>query len=338
MNGLLAIWLFVDSVVAPFAVRLHQKSHERAALAFVRETGGYFQYHWQHDYRYEAPGPEWARQLLGENFFDDVEYVVFEGVPHKLTDDGLARLWPLAHVKSLSFRYANITDDGLRHLVGFHQLAYLDLMYAQVRGPGLQSLSKLPGLKELSLVRTPIDDASLANLRKCKALEHLNLEATNISGSGLAALSRLPHLAEIRLGSKVTTEGLASLQSLKGLRILWLQETNLDDEALKALSNVKSLRALWISSGRITNAGLAHLAQLPKLEDLVLEADVTDEGIASLGQLSALQGLSVGSTAVAGGGIPALLAKWPQWKGGFSQMTDRELWPKRSKEILDEPD
>jgi hypothetical protein len=50
------------------------------------------------------------------------------------------------------------------------------------------------------------------------------------------------------------------------------------------------VRSLFLSHTRISDAGMAHLAQLPRLQELVLNGtQVTDAGLVYLGGMTSLQ-------------------------------------------------
>lgn len=104
---------------------------------------------------------------------------------------------------------------------------------------------------------------------------------------------------EVTFTSKnLTTADLLQIGAFKRLKTFtWNGGTGLTDEGLAAFAGMKKLTGLFLwSTGRITDAGLRHLADCEKLESLNIGANgegVTGTGFESLGQCKSLKTLTL---------------------------------------------
>ncbi len=156
------------------------------------------------------PGPEWLRELLGDNFFRSV--------------------------LSVNFENTTVTNADLEHLETFSQLGELWLNNTQVTDVGLKHLNGLSHLNLLRLENTPITDAGLEHLQCLKQPLSLWLDNTRITDAGLEHLQGLSQLLSLRLtGTQVTDVGLEHLKGLNRLRWLDLRNTKVTDEGVKKL-------------------------------------------------------------------------------------------------------
>ncbi len=138
----------------------------------------------------------------------------------------------------------------------------------------VEQLASLRQLHALDLQRLPISDSDLTAVGKLRSLKSLNLNHSSITDAGLTHLSRLGDLESLNLvGTKITNAGLV------------------------ALAGMKSLRVLDISDTAITG-GLATLADLPRLEWLVMRNLDVGKSVTELATSRSLLRLSVEGTSV----------------------------------------
>lgn len=155
-----------------------------------------------------------------------------------VTDDDLAHIPDVSHVKNLSLGRTSITDAGLAHLAGCKNLEWLDLSLTEVSDEGLKSVSSAAGLKQLFLEGTKITDAGLATIASHKQLEELDLSKLAITDAGLAKIAGLKNLKILYLtGSPITDAGLTHLRSLKQLETLETTATQVTPEGLQGLKS-----------------------------------------------------------------------------------------------------
>lgn len=113
----------------------------------------------------------------------------------------------------------------------------------------------------------------------------LNLVGDHVQDSQLELLSPLDsQVAVLNLGrTKVTDDGLKSLEGLKNLRKLHLENTHIGDAGLAHLKNLTSLEYLNLYGTQVTDSGLAELEGLKNLRSLYLwQTKVTPAGVEKL--------------------------------------------------------
>lgn len=201
-----------------------------------------------------------------------------------VTDDELAQLVAIPHLRSLDIAFSKITDEGMRHLAKIQDLEVLGLFDAQITDAGVAHLQRLKQLRHLSLSRTKVTGAGLVHLMGLINLESLNLAGTSITDAGLAYLGGLSHLQELDLGYRDPFEGLNGQNLSSG--DAHPAKDLLTDAGLKHLEGLTQLTRLNLERRPITDAGLAHLHKLKRLEVLDLSGTkVTPKGIAELRKL-----------------------------------------------------
>jgi hypothetical protein len=138
--------------------------------------------------------------------------------------------------------------------------------------------------------------------------------------------------AEVNLSSghvPVTPDVIEHVQVLPGLELLVLPKELATDSSMAAISGLTDLEALYIDGpARITDAGVAHLANLDKLAVLRIEgASLTETGFAAVAEHRGLYILDLtGSTITdAGLGHVAKLKKLNGLHLSGSNLTDKGL-------------
>jgi hypothetical protein len=104
---------------------VERKRQEREAAEEIVKLGGFVAYdcRWTlYGLKFSARphGPPWLRELLGENFFSDVELVSLDKVQGAETALGYLR--GLTHVKYLTLSRTNLTDADLANLGELHDV------------------------------------------------------------------------------------------------------------------------------------------------------------------------------------------------------------------------
>ncbi|VTU01755.1 serine threonine protein partial : Serine/threonine protein kinase with PASTA sensor(S) (Fragment) OS=Rhodopirellula sallentina SM41 GN=RSSM_02570 PE=4 SV=1: Pkinase: LRR_6 [Gemmataceae bacterium] len=135
--------------------------------------------------------------------------------------------------------------------------------------------------------------------------------ATRLTDEKLRRLEATPTLVGIDApGAPITPAGLRSLRASRGtLRDLYLNGVVVTDEMCAELAELTALVGLnFEREGQtVTDAGLAHLARLPKLDNLwVGGSQVTDAGLKALAGMPRLRSLSLYGTGVSDAGVAAL--------------------------------
>ncbi|HEV3138314.1 MAG TPA: DUF4375 domain-containing protein [Pirellulales bacterium] len=176
------------------------------------------------------------------------------------------------------------------------------------------------------VVKVGVSDAAnvdelAAHVGNLRDLEKLRFSETDLTDVGLCHLAALVRLRELCIdGSKITSAGLTHLGAMSQLEYLYTKNARgLDMAAFTCLASLRSLRKLTLCGGRFSDADLAPLAALVNLEELTLSecnqlhgtfckdliglprlrrlllgeigGQVTDEGLASIAELSGLLAL-----------------------------------------------
>ena len=136
-----------------------------------------------------------------------------------------------------------------------------------------------------------------------------NIVSIGATDNDMSGLDTLHDVKELRFmigptqagGLKISDAGFAHVQSLRDLEILnAIDLPLLTDDALRNLSSLYHLQQVRLEFNRnFTDAGLAHLEQLKRLQTLTLYGSaVTDRGILYLRELTDLQNLQLGRSLV----------------------------------------
>lgn len=134
---------------------------QRQAVSKIGSYGGQVTYDYQLDafgkprrdqfgnylHGLQPPGPQWLRELLGDDYFQSPVTIwleIDEGVGFE--DRELAALAEsmesLPTLRTLSLRGSPITDEGLVHLRGLTQLRELNCMWTNVTDRGVDALQE----------------------------------------------------------------------------------------------------------------------------------------------------------------------------------------------------
>jgi len=187
---------------------------------------------------------------------------------------------------------------------------------------GVEWLGSLPNLKELILVMPKDDEIrSIAGLTALRGLA-LTGECGFVSDEGMKALTGLQQLESLKIDSgspsKMTDVGMGVLRSLTNLRRLdILYAPNITSKGLSGIWELKQLRVLGLHlegkafKGHVDDV-LAHVADLSELEELTIEATLTDEGLKMLAGLKKLRRLDLtGCTGYTDDGLASLMKALP---------------------------
>jgi len=232
-----------------------------------------------------------------------LRYLMLTG--KNFTDDGLIYIKDIPSIKILHFGHlAHLTDRSLVHLSNVTTLERLSLHWVEkITDSGIANLKKLPSLKQLDITHSQVTDNGLAHLKEIKSLEYLDLPQLCITDNGLAHLSGLSNLKHLNVGastaSPITDVGLSHLKGLKLLEELHIAGQGITDEGMAYIAELTNLKDLLLmtgplNQGRLTGAGLSSLTRLRSLEKLYLnQTDMTLTDLTQIGKLPNLTNLDV---------------------------------------------
>ncbi len=208
---------------------------------------------------------------------------------------GMRVLARLPKLRRLGLWQSKVTGSGLAELVNCRSLTHLELTGTKVGDAGLEKLAACRSLTYLRLEDTDVSDAGLTHLAKLPQLETLWLgENPEVTDEGLKTVGKLVNLTSLDLmNTKITRAGLVQLAGLRKLKSLLLDWTDIEEADLAYLAPLQSLEELrlYYIKGRITDAGAEHLARLKSLRTISASTDMTDKGVALLATLPNLEQL-----------------------------------------------
>jgi hypothetical protein len=236
------------------------------------------------------------RRYLNEQAWDELIAVMKErritalDARGQMTDAVMARIASLDHVTSLHLGGSrHLTDDGLLQLARMPQVEHLDLGGTGITDRGLAVLRHLPRLRVFEMLwHGGISDAGIAHLRDCDRLERVDLMGSATGDGAIEALQRKPHLRLFQTGRLVTDAGLPLLHQFPMLKTWHPRET------LTPIDNRPDVHVRLLIDGPFTDAGLAGLAGLEGLSELDLfwhVTGITSDGFAHLVELPNLEAL-----------------------------------------------
>jgi Leucine-rich repeat (LRR) protein len=161
----------------------------------------------------------------------------------------------------------------------------------------LEPISHLTGLQILELHGTGVTDKQMRHLGGLQSLRALGLHRElSLRNSGLAALKMLPALEYLDLDAGTTDVGLRHVGQLQNLRWLRLTTGKFRGAGLAELANAPRLErlALWGSTG-LSDRHISHLEGLTRLKSLTLWGSactgLSNSTLASIGKLTSLEEL-----------------------------------------------
>lgn len=189
-------------------------------------------------------------------------------------------------------------------------------VWLHIHDEGLANIGRsgipTPGdIQLITFYRTP-PDAAGRFVAKCGKLKWLAFYEGLPGEAGLASLSRLESLEALIVGhSELTDQQLRTLvDRLKGLQSLrWIElgSTQLTDAGLAHLRDLPSIERLCFGSHKMAGHGLAHLADLPRLEYLGFGSQsMGDTALEHLAGCTSLKHLAPNCPKITDAGMPHL--------------------------------
>ncbi|MFN0021225.1 MAG: leucine-rich repeat domain-containing protein [Pirellulaceae bacterium] len=174
--------------------------------------------------------------------------------------------------------------------------------------------TSLPELRKLDVNESWFDPAGLARFRGNTSIKSLTLMFVAPSNEDLAVIGTLTELKQLHLWmgykhpSHMDDRGITSLDSLKELRSLILDDSGITDKSMPLIARHRRLQTLGLRNTRITDEGAHYLSGLTELRALDLsESRLTDEGLKNLSGLTQLRYLGLSGTGVTDEGLEHLV-------------------------------
>lgn len=147
--------------------------------------------------------------------------------------------------------------------------------------------------------------------RQFPKLKQLNLEGFSINQERAAAISHISNLQAVFLKRcQIQKSCLESILNLEGLTLIYLSDSDFEEDELKTLSQSsakKTLISLIVSNCKVTDESASLISQCQNLEVLALDGtQITDQGLKQLARLPKLRYLSLDHTSVTNSGVAHL--------------------------------
>ena len=197
------------------------------------------------------------------------------GCEGKLCDDTAMRhIAAIPRLRMLMAQGAVASDDGFAALSRSQTIEYIwGRECPNLQGRGFVALSGMPALKGLAVSCKQVDDASLAALPRFPALTWLL--PMDVPDDGFRHVGQCAQLEKLtcmycRDTGDTATEHIAGLSRLKHY---YAGKTLITDRSLEVLGGMTSLEEVELSAcAGISDAGLVHLARLPRLRKVSVDA------------------------------------------------------------------
>jgi serine/threonine protein kinase len=161
----------------------------------------------------------------------------------------------------------------------------------------IKHTTQMKALKILDIKsNTDIDDDCIDDLNQLTNLRHLMISNTSLTGKGLARLRSLNQLESLYATRLVSMPAaLAALSSKSAMYTLEMEGCHLQDNDMSKIATLPNLHQLDLNDNiELTDAGLAKLRNLPKLEALhICNTSVSPTCIKILATFPNLRTLSV---------------------------------------------
>ena len=230
----------------------------------------------------------------------------------KLHDPLALTLAALPALREVRMATTKITLATIRVLAARSDLEEIDLADTPVDDASAAALLAAPHVRVVRLDGTPIGDAALAGAPGAELTE-LFVSHTTVGDRGLEILDRAPHLVALGVGhTQVGEPTLARIARLVELRTVVLSSVGAPPEALARLASLAALERVYLDRTHADDTTIAAFA--PARDTLrvlhLAGSDVSDDGLAALRALTALEELTVGDTRMHGG--ISELSAWPR--------------------------
>ena len=112
--SLRTLMLVVTLICVWLGITVKRAREQRSAVEAIQKLGGDVYYEHQFINSNDPPGPEWLRQLIGDEYFFSVAIARLYG--SKVNDTSLASIKRLTDLKWLELHDTHVTDEGVKRL------------------------------------------------------------------------------------------------------------------------------------------------------------------------------------------------------------------------------
>lgn len=172
--------------------------------------------------------------------------------------DFIVRHSKLERVSMIGLR--ELSDDGLASLGQLKHLRDIEMVQIPLTNASLKKLSN--GLRMLSIRDGKITANCINDIIRLKDIESLYVHNVSFTDNDMKQLSNLTQLQTLIIkDSELTNDGLAYISNLKSLHALSIGGSKVTDNGLKHLQHLKRLNRFFPHNTQCTREGLRHLQQ-----------------------------------------------------------------------------
>jgi ankyrin repeat protein len=214
-----------------------------------------------------------------------------------ITPDGLAALIDLPNVGLLGCGGELCTDVAMQHIARMPKLRMLQAQGTVATDAGFEALSRSQTLEYIWGRECPnLTGRGFAALANLPALRGLGVSCKNVDVSSLALLPRFRALGDF-MPMDVEDEGFRHVGKCENLERLWCMYCrDTTDVATAHIAGLRKLKTYYAGQTKITDRSLEILADMPSLERVEFWncAGITNGGLAGLAALPNLRELIAG--------------------------------------------
>lgn len=220
------VGLLAAVIALPLVWKMNQVHNQRRVVAELTRLNAEVVYDYQVPAKccvvdndpHDPPGPAWLRAVFGNDLFAHVARVIIRD--NQPTDDTLALVATLPHLRLLGFQSDRVTDAGLVHVAKLHELEHMKFISESITDEGLLNLKGHKRLKSLGLLMPRLTDRGLATIAQLSQLECLVIRSDKVTDDGLKHLAKLSRLTQLDLfRANVTPAGLTTFKQANAAKI-----------------------------------------------------------------------------------------------------------------------
>jgi hypothetical protein len=301
--------LFVAAVLMSLLLgwygrHVYRVRQERAAAERLRQVGAQLSIA-----TFEYGGMTLPADLYGwfPWFYVEEHTVVALDSAKGATDADLQHLGRLRGLTSLWLRGDGFTDEALRRARDAKSIQDLTLLETSITGETFAEFGSRERLISLYVDSTALPEPThvLERIEALPNLAYLQTRGVPLTVEGMRATAKLQELRRLIVHDPPAFEPaafseLSKVSELEELSIQTWSPLPIGDEEFAAICQIKSLRMLALSAPQLTDAGFAHVADLPDLRELYVIGcpNVTDAGAKALAKIRTLEQVSISSYSV----------------------------------------
>ena len=173
----------------------------------------------------------------------------------------------ITHVKYYGTN-ERVTDDDLKMLLQLKNLETVSIAnLPELTHSGYQTLTECQAVKVLYFLGSTLDDESLKEIA-AMPLDTLTLWHTDVTNEGLAVLGKMNILRELSIGSSRKTYKYG--------------DSFIDDAGLAHLANIPKLKKLWLYGPKFSDESVDALVNIKQLRTLIISASLSDGAVEEL--------------------------------------------------------